>query len=175
VNDLLDLAKMEAGEMKLSIKTFDINELIRRCIIKLESLIMQKGIQVEANFDEEISMVNADSDAIERVIINLIHNAVKFSYKDGKITISTKKQKNKIIVSVKDFGTGIDYDELTRIWDRFYKSDKSRGKDRTGTGLGLSIVKNLINEHGEEIWVESEPGEGAKFSFTLTAAVEREN
>lgn len=175
VNDLLDLAKMEAGEVSLKTRNFDINELIRRCIIKLESLIMQKDIQIEANFDNELTMVNADPDAIERVIINLIHNAVKFSYKEGKLIISTKRQKGKVLVSVQDFGVGIDYDELTRIWDRFYKSDKSRGKDRSGTGLGLAIVKSIVNEHGEEIWVQSEPGEGAMFTFTLSFANEKEN
>ncbi len=175
VNDLLDLAKMEAGEVSLKTRNFDINELIRRCIIKLESLIMQKDIQIEANFDNELTMVNADPDAIERVIINLIHNSVKFSYKEGKLIISTKRQKGKVLVSVQDFGVGIDNDELTRIWDRFYKSDKSRGKDRSGTGLGLAIVKSIVNEHGEEIWVESEPGQGAVFTFTLSFANEKEN
>lgn len=167
VNDLLDLAKMEAGEMQLNLRSFNINELIRRCVIKLESLIVQKNISIEANFDEEDIYVNADSDAIERVIINLIHNAIKFTSEKGKITLSTSRQKDKVVIAVADNGVGIDKDEIDLIWDRFYKSDKSRSKDKTGTGLGLAIIKNIINEHKQSIWVESEIGVGTKFTFTL--------
>lgn len=167
VNDLLDLARMEAGEMKLSMRNFDINELIRRCIIKLEKLITDKNISVEANFEEEDMFVNADVDSIERVIINLIHNAVKFTDEGGKIILATYKQRDKIHVAVEDTGIGIDKDELSMIWDRFYKSDKSRSKDKSGTGLGLAIVKNIMNAHGQEIWIDSELGKGTKFTFTL--------
>lgn len=167
VNDLLDLAKMEAGEATLSFSEFDINELVRRCIIKLEKLIVNKGIQVEANFEEEETMVNADSDAIERVLYNLVHNAIKFTPENGKITVSTALKKDKALVSVEDNGIGISSEDIDLIWDRFYKSDKSRGRDRSGTGLGLAIVKNIVSEHGQEVWVESETGKGAKFTFTL--------
>ncbi|MCX8130175.1 MAG: cell wall metabolism sensor histidine kinase WalK [Clostridia bacterium] len=174
VNDLLDLARMEAGETKLTLKNFDINELIRRCIIKLEAIIERKGILVEASFEEEDMLVNADADAIERVIINLVHNAIKFTDEKGKISLSTYSQKGKIYVSVQDTGIGIEKDELNLIWDRFYKSDKSRGKDKTGTGLGLAIIKNIVNEHKQEIWVESEVGEGTRFTFTLDKRVDSE-
>lgn len=167
VNDLLDLARMEAGEMKLTMRNFDINELIRRCIIKLEKLITDKNISVEANFEEEDMFVNADVDSIERVIINLIHNAVKFTDEGGKIILATYKQRDKIHVAVEDTGIGIDKEELSMIWDRFYKSDKSRSKDKSGTGLGLAIVKNIMNAHGQEIWIDSELGKGTKFTFTL--------
>jgi signal transduction histidine kinase len=169
VNDLLDLARMEAGEVSLTYRDFDINELIRICIIKLESFIMEKDIQIEANFYQEETLVNADSDAIERVLYNLIHNAIKFTPEKGKIAISTNIQKARVLVSIEDSGAGMEKDELGLIWDRFYKSDKSRSKDKAGTGLGLAIAKNIIVEHGQEIWVESEPGEGAKFTFTLAA------
>ncbi len=167
VNDLLDLAKMEAGELKLNLKPFDINELVRLCVIKNETLITSKNLEVEANFDSENLIVIGDRDSIERVIINLLHNAVKFSNENGRIILETVKNKDKVLISVKDNGVGIDQDEQKRIFDRFYKSDKSRGKDKTGTGLGLAIVKNIISEHRQEIWVESETGTGTKFTFTL--------
>lgn len=167
VNDLLDLARMEAGEMKLNIKPFDINELVRVCVIKLETLITSKNLEIEANFENENLCVLGDKDSIERVIINLLHNAVKFSNENGKIILETVKNKEKILISIKDSGIGIDENEKKRVWDRFYKSDKSRGKDKTGTGLGLAIVKNIINEHKQDIWVESEIGSGTKFTFTL--------
>jgi len=167
VNDLLDLAKMESGELTLNIKPFDINELIRICIIKLETLITSKNLEIEANFENDNFLVNADRDSIERVIINLLHNAVKFSNENGRIILETAKNKEKVFISIKDSGIGIDENEQKRVWDRFYKSDKSRGKDITGTGLGLAIVKNIVNEHKQDIWVESEIGLGTKFTFTL--------
>ncbi len=167
VNDLLDLARMEAGELKLNFKPFDINELIRVCVIKNETLITSKNLEIEANFDSENLYVLGDKDSIERVIINLLHNAVKFSNENGKIIFETVKNKDKVLISVQDNGVGIDEADKKRIWDRFYKSDKSRGKDKTGTGLGLAIVKNILNEHKQEIKVESEIGAGTKFEFTL--------
>lgn len=170
VNDILDLARMEAGEVKMNLKPADINELVRRCVIKLETLIVGKNISVEADFEEEGMYVMADVDAIERVLYNLVHNAIKFTQEDGRIGISTKRQKDRIVVSVEDNGMGIDAAELDMIWDRFYKSDKSRSRDKTGTGIGLAIVKNIINEHGQQIWVESELGKGTSFSFTLDRA-----
>lgn len=167
VNDLLDLARMESGEIKISYKDFNINELIRRCIIKLENFIVDKNLQIEANFGQEDLYVNADVDAIERVVINLMHNAIKFTGDGGIIKLSSWRQRGKIYVSVEDNGVGIDKEELPLIWDRFYKSDKSRSRDKTGTGLGLAIIKNIINEHKQEINVESELGIGTKFTFTL--------
>lgn len=170
VNDLLDLARMEAGEVSLNLKPTDINELVRRCVIKLETLLVGKNITIEADFEEEDMYVKADSDSIERVMYNLLHNAIKFTREEGRIRIATKRQKDKVIISVEDNGTGIEAGELDMIWERFYKSDKSRSRDKTGTGLGLAIVKNIINEHGQQVWVESELGKGTKFSFTLDRA-----
>lgn len=167
VNDLLDLARMEAGEVHFNFKDFNINELIRRCIIKLETQITSKDLQVEADFEEEDMFVNADSDAIERVLINLLHNAIKFTPEKGRIKLATYKNRDKIFVSVKDSGIGIEKEEIDLIWERFHKSDKSRSKDKSGTGLGLAIVKNIINEHNQTISVESELGKGTKFIFSL--------
>jgi len=175
VNDLLDLARMESGEMKLQLKGININELVRRCVIKLESIIVRKDIHVEASFHDEEIYAIADRDAIERVLINLIHNAVKFTPDGGTITIGTAVKRDKIEISIADTGIGIEKEEINLIWDRFYKSDKSRSKDKIGTGLGLAIVKNIINEHGQNIWVESGPGKGSVFTFTLdrTSAAEK--
>ncbi|NTV89306.1 MAG: cell wall metabolism sensor histidine kinase WalK [Clostridiales bacterium] len=167
VNNLLDLARMEAGEVQMNIRPIEINELARRCIIKLESLLLEKRIMIEAKFDKESIYVNADADAIERVLYNLIHNAIKFSPEESTIKIIIAEQKNKVQITVEDQGIGIDSEEKDMIWDRFYKSDKSRSNDKTGTGLGLAIVRNIIHEHGQEIWVDSEAGTGTSFTFTL--------
>ena len=174
VNDLLDLARIESGEVVLNYKNFEINELIRISIIKLEGLIVQKDIHVEANFEVDKMFVYADRDAIERVIINLVHNAIKFTDINGQLTLTTSYHKDKVRISVSDDGIGIDKEEIDLIWDRFYKSDKSRGNDRSGTGLGLAIIKSTINEHGESIWVESEISKGTKFTFTLCKGKEEE-
>lgn len=170
VNDLLDLARMEAGEVKLNYTVWDVNELLRKCVIKLESLLLEKDLAVDADFEEEELLVKADSDSIERVIYNLMHNAIKFTPAGGKISIITHKRKDIVEVMIKDTGIGIEQSDLAMIWDRFYKADKSRGRDKTGTGLGLAIVRNIINEHGQNIWVESKPGEGTAFTFTLAYA-----
>ena len=172
VNDLLDLAKMEAGELTLNIIPLEINELVRKCVIKLETLLLEKDLTVDADFEEEDMPVKADADAIDRVLYNLMHNAIKFTPSGGNIKIMTRIQKDRIEVTVKDNGIGIDENELDMIWDRFYKTDKSRSKEKTGTGLGLAIVKNIINEHEQDIWVESKSGEGTSFTFTLSRAYE---
>ncbi len=167
VNDLLDLAKIEAGEMKLNITTLNINEIVRKCVIKLEALLIEKELSVDADFEEEELLAKGDSDAIERVLYNLMHNAIKFTPAGKKIGVTTRKSKDRIEVTVKDSGIGIDQSELDHIWDRFYKTDKSRGRDKTGTGLGLAIVRNIINEHKQSINVQSKPGQGTAFTFTL--------
>jgi signal transduction histidine kinase len=109
------------------------------------------------------------------VLINLIHNAIKFTNDGGNISISVEPKKNKVYVSVRDNGIGIDHEDLQNIWTRFYKSDKSRGRDRTGTGLGLSIVFSVIKRHEEIIDVKSQKGIGSEFIFTLENAEEIEN
>ncbi|HPD00190.1 MAG TPA: ATP-binding protein [Acetivibrio sp.] len=173
--DILDLARIEAGEVSIKPIDFNINELIRRCIIKLESFITEKDINIEANFEEEEMYAKADIDSIERVVINLLHNAIKFVQPGGKITLSTSRSKNKILVCVEDNGIGIDSNEIDLIWERFYKSDKSRSKEKTGTGLGLAIVRNIINDHRQKIWVESQVGKGTRFYFTLDSGTNGEN
>ena len=137
---------------------------------------LTKGLLTLNNFDdkgtylelaEESLYVNADVGKIQQVLYNLIDNAVKFSHPDSLIYISSLEKHGKVFVSVKDTGEGIAKDSLNKIWERFYKSDPSRGKDKKGTGLGLSIVKEIIQAHGENINVVSTQGVGTEFTFTL--------
>jgi len=114
--------------------------------------------------------VNADMGKIQQVLYNLIDNAIKFSHDNSVIRVETSQKKNKLFISVKDTGIGIPKDDLKLIWDRFYKSDLSRGKDKKGTGLGLSIVKEIINAHNENINVISTEGVGSEFIFSLPPA-----
>jgi len=173
-NELFEMSKMESPEYKLSVQTFDVNEAIRRCIIGAEEKLAAKGLEVSVDFKNEIQLVVADPDAIKRVIINLLDNAVKFSYPENAVEISVNDRGKKVYIDFANYGMGISEKELPYIFDRFYKSDKSRGKDKAGAGLGLSFVKNILHLHGQNITVTSEPWGDDKmktvFSFTLEKA-----
>ncbi len=175
IKDLLILSKMDADDAPLVKNRFDINDMIRKSIIRFENEITRKKLFINVNFSDEVTYVYANSDDIERVLINLIHNAIKFTNEGGNISISVEPKKNKVLLSIRDNGIGIDQEDLQNIWTRFYKSDKSRGKDRTGTGLGLSIVFSVIKRHNETIDVKSQKGIGTEFVFTLENAQEIEN
>lgn len=170
VTDLLDLSKMEQGQFPLEIREFDINEMIRLNIIKSEKRITEKGIQLTVSFQKENQKVMADKDSIQRVLTNLMDNAMKFTQSGGCMDIRTGFVGGKVFVTIQNTGIGIAKEELEHVFDRFYKTDKSRSQDKTGAGLGLYIVKNIIQSHGENIWAESEPGEFARFNFTLKPA-----
>ena len=170
VNNLLDIARLESGEYRLNPVRFDVVEMARRCVIGLANLIESKSLAISARFEKEQMYAEGDMDSIERVIYNLLHNAIKFSYPDGEIRVSVREERDVLYVSVSDDGVGIAENELTNIWERFYKSDKSRGQDKTGTGLGLSIIRSIIHEHKQKINVYSKLGVGTTFEFTLKSA-----
>ena len=167
VNDLFDISKLEQGKFNLELRDFDINELTRLNIIKFEKRITDKNIQLSVEFERDNLIVSADRDAISRVMMNLFDNAIKFTNENGFIHIRVGTKNGKAFVSVENSGMGIAEEELLHIFDRFYKTDKSRSLDKNGAGLGLYIVKNIIQAHGERVWAESKQGEFARFSFTL--------
>ena len=166
-NSLLTLNNLNTKGMLLEKTDFDINNVIRGIAASFEGSCLKKKIAIEVILTGEEMYVNADVEKIKQVIYNLLDNAIKFSHHNSVITIETTEKKNKIFVSVKDTGIGIPKDDLKLIWDRFYKSDLSRGKDKKGTGLGLSIVKEIINSHNENINVISTEGVGTEFVFSL--------
>lgn len=176
VNDLLEMSKMESSEYKLDISQFDINELIRICIINLESRICEKNLDLNIDFRDDELIALGDKDCINRVVLNILDNAVKFSYPNTALTVSTWTEHKKIFVSIGNFGDGIEGEDLANVFKRFYKTDKSRGKEKRGAGLGLALVKNIITMHRQNIWVEcNETKEGSgvkftKFTFTLETA-----
>lgn len=167
VTDLLDISKMEQGKFSLDIREFDLNEMIRLNIIKSEKRISEKNIQLTVSFQSENQKVLADKDSIQRVLTNLLDNAIKFTPNEGFLDIRTGTANGKVFVTVQNSGMGIAKDELIHVFDRFYKTDKSRSLDKSGAGLGLYIVKNILQSHGENIWAESEQGEYTRFNFTL--------
>lgn len=169
ISNLLDLSRMESGKYNLEFEEFDINELLRRNIIKFTNKLEEKNIDVEVNFLEDPLIVRGEKDSISQVIYNIIDNGIKFMSKDDgqKLMINTKLKGNKAIISIEDTGIGVAEEEIEDIWERFYKSDKSRSRQIKGTGLGLPIVKEILKAHNEDIWVESQVGKGSKFTFTL--------
>ncbi len=168
VTELMDVSRIESGVQKLEYSDFDINECIRRQIIKYEERLTEKNLHVSVEFDTDSCMCRCDKDAITRVVINLLDNAIKFSNPDGEISVDVKQRSGKVYVSFKNSGAGIEASDIKHIFDKFYKTDKSRGLDKKGIGLGLYLVKNIMVLHGETIDVKSEPGKFTEFTFTLT-------
>ena len=154
----------------LSRSNFDINRVVKDTAASFEGTCDAKNINFDLTFSDNIQMVYADLGKIQQVLYNLIDNAIKFSHADSTIFIQTSVRYEKIFVSVKDTGIGIPKDNVKKIWERFYKTDLSRGKDKKGTGLGLSIVKEIIQAHGENIDVVSTEGVGTEFIFSLPRA-----
>lgn len=166
-NSLLTLNNLNTKGMLLDKTDFDINKVIRNTAASFEGTCRKKKLAIELILTGNTMYVNADMGKIQQVLYNLLDNAIKFSHSDSVIRIETSEKKNKLLVSVKDSGIGIPKDDLKLIWERFYKSDSSRGKDKKGTGLGLSIVKEIIASHGEHINVISTEGVGTEFIFSL--------
>ena len=170
VDDLLSVSKIEDAPFHIDYDVFDINEMIRISLISCEKKIDLKSLSVEVDFFGETCLVRGKKDYIQRVITNLLDNAVKYSYECGTISFKTYEEKHKIYVSVENTGEGIPENDLKHLWDRFYKADKSRGTDKDGVGLGLYIVKTILNKHGQDIVCESVLGETTKFTFSLEKA-----
>lgn len=166
-NSLLTLNNLNTNGMMLNKTDFDINRTIRNVAASFEGTCRQKMIAIELVLTGDEMYVVGDVDKIQQVLYNLLDNAIKFSHHDSVIKMETTEKRSKIFVSVKDSGIGIPKDDLKLIWDRFYKSDLSRGKDKKGTGLGLSITKEIIQAHGEHINVISTEGVGTEFIFSL--------
>lgn len=166
-NNLLDLNKIGSKGAFLEYSEFDINEIIRKCALSCEGQCEKKGLTINLDLYEGSTFVHADESKIQQVIYNLLDNAIKFSKPSTSIDIETNRKNDRLMVSIHDHGIGIPKDALDDIWNRFYKSDLSRGKDKKGTGLGLSIVKEIIQAHEQSINVVSTVDVGTEFIFTL--------
>lgn len=168
IGDLLDLAKFESGQFPLNKTEWDVNELIRQTLIKFITKIEDKSIEVIVNIPESHDIIYADKDRFAQVLTNLIDNAVKFCQPGGELKVWTHKIDGKINVSISNSGQTIPPEDLPFVFDRFFKVDKSHNRKAGGTGIGLSIVKNIIMQHGEDIWVTSKADVGTVFTFTVS-------
>lgn len=168
--ELLTLNSFGSKRGMLDISTFDINAVIKNTVATFEGRCTKHRIFIQLLFESKQQMVTADMGKIQQVIYNLLDNAIKFSNDDSSIEIETTLKYEKVFISVKDHGIGIPKDSQKKVWERFYKTDISRGKDKRGTGLGLAIVKEIIQTHGEHINVISTEGVGTEFTFSLPKA-----
>ena len=169
VNSLLTASRYEDKQVQLSRGIFDINELVRVTVLGFEAPVTEKSIEIFVSFHSENLFVKGDEDSYKQVVTNLIDNAVKFTPEHGKIKITSYKAMGKVYVSVNNTGTVISREDMKHLFDRFYKTDASRG-DKKGTGLGLYIVKNILLKQGQNIAVQSDELNGTTFTFTAEPA-----
>lgn len=171
VEELLELSRIESGEVPMAQEVVDMDEVLRNAIGRLKHLAAQAKIKLALESGAGGATVIGDADRLERVAINLISNAVKFTPEGGSVTLTETVNDGAMTVSVRDTGVGIDPDDIPRVFERFYKVDRSR--QESGTGLGLAVVKHTIEAHGGTVGAESTPGAGSTFWFRIPLAARR--
>jgi len=165
VAELTELSRIESGRAELRLAPQNLNLLVEEAVAQVHSLAQKQKITISTALGKDLPEVEADKERIRQTIVNLVHNAIKFNHSGGEISISTKTDGDSAVLSVSDTGIGISEDDLSHVFERFYKADKARSKG--GSGLGLAIAKHTIQAHGGEIWAQSREGKGSTFSFSL--------
>ncbi len=168
VQELLELSKIESGRVPIQRQPISPCELMNQSVERMKLQAERAGLTLRVDCASDLLPVRADYDRIEQVLVNLIHNAVKFTRPGGEIVVSARPEGSEMVFSIRDTGVGIAPEDLERIFERFYKADRSRSS--RGTGLGLSIARHTVESHGGRIWAESEVGQGSTFYFTLPSA-----
>ncbi len=166
INDVLDLSKIEAGRMELSLTDYSVQEVVETARTSLRSLAAEKGLEFTAEVEPDIPLAYGDGKRITQCLTNLVGNALKFT-KQGQVAIHARRDGDEVVYSVADTGIGIPPDQLDQIFGEFRQVDASISREFGGTGLGLSITKTFVELHGGRIWVESEPGRGSAFHFAI--------
>ncbi len=167
VRSMLALSRIDSGEMRLNISKFDITNVVFTTMLSFEQKIEEKRIEILGMEDMRQMYIKGDQDLIHQVVYNLVENAVKFTNEDGYIKIKVRQRGNDMYISICNSGMGIPSTDINHIFDRFYKTDKSRSQDKTGVGLGLYIVKTIITLHGGKIEARSQEGSHCEFEFHL--------
>ncbi len=164
--ELLELSRIESGQVPLQLKPASPSQLLQSAADRMKAQAERAGLDLQAECCPDLPAIPADASRLEQVLVNLVHNAIKFTPPGGEIRLFAKMDGKYIRFDVSDTGAGIDPDDLPRIFERFYKADRARTKGG-GTGLGLSIARHIVEAHGGKIWVESEPEKGSTFYFTI--------
>lgn len=176
VQDLLTLSQMETGTITMQKATVDIRQICEDIYDRLEKIASDKKItlKIKPDYHKQVWVIG-DAQRLDQVMLNLISNAIKYNNEGGKVILYFEETKKNFIVSVRDNGPGMSPEHLPRIFERFYRIDKSRSKERGGTGLGLAIVKHILSAHNAPITVQSNVGKGSTFSFKIEKALEKYN
>ncbi len=170
INDTLDLSKIESGSLEFQFRPVDAGDVVVRVLKGLQRQIEEKKLLIRNDITANAPKVQADEDRLMQVVFNLVDNAVKYTPQGGRITITARPKDGFLEISVADSGVGIPAQDLPRVFERFYRVDKARSRDLGGTGLGLAIVKHIVQAHDGDVVVESRPGQGSTFTFTLPIA-----
>lgn len=165
VQELLELSRIESGKVPIHLKQQSAEELITPAVNRLRLQAERNGLTIRVDIEPGIPPVSADPVRLQQVIVNLVHNAIKFTPSGGEVAVSAKQIDDSVVFAIRDTGTGIAQHDIPRIFERFYKADRSRSGG--GTGLGLAIAKHLVEAHSGKIWVESQEGKGSTFYFSL--------
>jgi len=168
INDVLDLSKVEAGQVELEVATFSLREALERGVVTVREPATKHGVRLSLELAPGVDLVEGDERRLRQVIFNLLSNAVKFTPEGGEIVVATASRDHEVLISVNDTGPGVPLEDHERIFEEFQQTDVGV-RQREGTGLGLALSKRLVELHGGHIWVESEPGHGSRFVFTLPA------
>jgi signal transduction histidine kinase len=167
INDILDLSKIEAGRMDLEVATFDLPGAIENALLLIRERASRHGIKIDRTIDNRLGDFSGDERKVKQILVNLLTNAVKFTPEGGQIHVEAALGDNAVIVSVADTGIGIAPEDQEAVFEEFRQVGTNYAQKREGTGLGLTLTKRFVEMHGGKIWVESEPGKGSKFTFTL--------
>jgi len=168
INDVLDLSKVEAGHVELEVGPFSLREALERGVVMVREPATKHGVRLSLELEPGVDLVEGDERRLRQVIFNLLSNAVKFTPEGGEVVVATASRDHEVLISVTDTGPGIPPEDHERIFEEFQQTDVGV-RQREGTGLGLALSKRLVELHGGRIWVESEPGHGSRFVFTLPA------
>ena len=168
INDVLDLSKVEAGQVELEVASFSLRETLERGVVMVREPATKDGVRLSLKLAPGVDLVEGDERRLRQVIFNLLSNAVKFTPEGGEVVVATASRDHEVLISVTDTGPGIRVEDHERIFEEFQQTDVGV-QLREGTGLGLALSKRLVELHGGRIWVESEPGHGSRFVFTLPA------
>ena len=169
INDVLDLSKVEAGQVELEIDDFSLREALERGLVMVRERASKNSLRLSLELAPDVDIVRGDERRLQQVVFNLLSNAVKFTPAGGSVAVATARLDGEVKVSVTDTGPGIAPDDRERIFEEFQQTDVGVGQ-REGTGLGLALSKSLVELHGGRIWVESEAGRGSRFVFTMPLA-----
>jgi two-component system phosphate regulon sensor histidine kinase PhoR len=170
IDDLLDLSRLESGRMEMDFEPLEILPIARRCFNVLRRSADDKSIAIKIDVPSGLAKVRGNEKLLAQVFLNLLDNAIKYTAPGGVITIHASPEDGAVRVDISDTGMGISEKDLPRIFERFYRVDKARSRESGGTGLGLSIVKHIIQAHDGQIRVQSKPGIGSTFSFSIPTA-----